>query len=163
MRSMVWAPALAGLVVLASCGNEPAPPPKDEAPETLAPGLYELTSEVTAVSSTDNSTPATSLKQGDKSTVRACVSKDGPASELFAETPADKCEVKNSYVRYGRISAQMSCKRDGLSGDVMPAMMGSFRADSFEGEITTLTYLTKDGDYRMNRKISAKRVGDCPA
>jgi hypothetical protein len=45
----------------------------------------------------------------------------------------------------------------------MPAMMGSFRADSFEGEITTLTYLTKDGDYRMNRKISAKRVGDCPA
>ena len=39
--------------------------PKDEAPDTLAPGLYELRSEVTAVSSTDNSTPATALKQGD--------------------------------------------------------------------------------------------------
>jgi hypothetical protein len=150
-------------MVVASCGSEPATAPKDEAPETLAPGLYELTSAVTAVSSTDNSTPATALKQGDKSTIRACVTEDGPAPELFAETPADKCEVKNSYVRYGRISAQMSCKREGLSGDVMPAMTGSFKADSFDGEITTLTYLTKDGDYRMNRKISAKRVGNCPA
>lgn len=163
MRSMVWAPALAGAMMLASCGSEPATPPKEETPETLAPGLYEATSEVIAISSTDNSTPATGLKVGDRSTVRACVAKDGPAPELFAEATADKCEMKNSYVRYGRISAQMSCKREGLSGDVMPAMMGSFKGDSFDGEITTLTYLTKDGDYRMNRKISAKRIGDCPA
>ena len=39
----------------------------------------------------------------------------------------------------------------------MPAMMGSFTADSFEGEITSLTYFVEDGDYRMVRKISAKR------
>lgn len=162
MRNRLWTPAV-GAMLLAACGSEPAPPAKEKAPETLAPGLYELTSEVTSVASTDNSTPATALKQGDTATVRACITKDGPAPELFAETEADKCEVKNSYVRYGRISAQMSCKREGLSGEVMPAMTGSFKADSFDGEITTLTYLTKDGDYRMNRKIRAKRVGDCPA
>ena len=45
----------------------------------------------------------------------------------------------------------------------MPAMNGSFKADSFEGEITTLTYFVEDGDYRLIRKVTAKRVGDCPA
>ena len=42
-------------------------------------------------------------------------------------------------------------------------MMGSFKADSFEGEITSLSYFVEDGDYRMSRKVSAKRVGDCAA
>ena len=42
-------------------------------------------------------------------------------------------------------------------------MMGSFTADSFEGEITALSYFVEDGDYRMTRKVSAKRIGDCPA
>ena len=45
----------------------------------------------------------------------------------------------------------------------MPAMMGSFTADGFEGEINTLTYFYAEGDYRMARKITAKRIGDCPA
>ena len=81
---------------------------------------------------------------------------------LLAED-GDRCEIKNSYIRNGRMSAQMSCKRDGMSGDVMPAMMGTFSNDGFEGDITTLTYFIKDGDYRLTRKVTAKRIGDCPA
>ena len=27
----------------------------------------------------------------------------------------------------------------------------------------TLTYFAAEGDYRLTRKITAKRVGDCPA
>jgi hypothetical protein len=50
-----------------------------------------------------------------------------------------------------------------MSGEVMPAMMGSFTKDGFEGDITTLTYFVKDGDYRLTREVTAKRVGDCPA
>jgi hypothetical protein len=61
------------------------------------------------------------------------------------------------------MSAQMSCTRDGANGLVMPAMMGSYTADGFEGDINTLTYFAADGDYRMTRKVTAKRVGDCPA
>ena len=55
------------------------------------------------------------------------------------------------------MSAEMSCTREGMSGQVMPAMMGSFTADGFEGEITTLTYFVEDGDYRLTRKVTAKR------
>ena len=57
----------------------------------------------------------------------------------------------------------MSCTREGLAGSVMPAMNGSFSADGFEGEVTTLTYFVENGDYRLTRKLTAKRIGDCPA
>ena len=96
--------------------------------------------------------------------IRACVAADGkPAPELLAEAEGDKCEIKSSYIRNGRMSAQMSCTREGNSGYVMPAMMGSYTAGGFEGEISTLTYFNADGDYRMTRKVTAKRIGDCPA
>ena len=164
MRAIKWAPAIGVAMMLAACGGEPAAPAKEEAADSLKPGLYEVSSEVTALASTDKTSPFTKLKQGEKTTVKACVGADGkPAPELFAEAEGDKCEIKNSYIRYGRLSAQMSCTREGKRGEVMPAMMGSFKADSFEGEITSLTYFIEDGDYRMSRKVSARRVGDCPA
>jgi len=153
-------------LALAACGGGGAQEKAaaDEAPAaSLAAGLYEVGSEVTQLASTDNTTPATKLKQGDKLTAKACVGADGkPAPELLAEN-GDKCEIKSSYIRNGRMSAEMSCAREGKSGSVMPAMNGSFSKDAFEGSITTLTYFTDDGDYRMTRKVSAKRVGDCPA
>ena len=164
MRAMKWAPVMGAAMLLAACGGEKPAPAQEETADALKAGLYEVTSEVTALSSTDNTTPFTKLKVGDKTTVKACVSADGkPAPELFAEAEGDKCEIKNSYIRHGRLSAQMSCAREGKRGEVMPAMMGSFKADSFEGEITSLSYFVEDGDYRMSRKVSAKRVGDCAA
>ena len=159
---------LGGLTLaLAACGSGGGGQEKaaeaEAAPASLAAGLYEVSAEVTQLASTDNTTPATKLKQGDKLTTRACVSADGkPAPELLAEN-GDKCQVKSSYIRNGRMSAEMSCTRDGKSGSVMPAMNGSFSKDAFDGSVTTLTYFVDDGDYRMTRKLSAKRVGDCPA
>jgi hypothetical protein len=150
-------------LTLAACGGEQKGEKVEKAPAKLAAGLYELNAEVLQLASTDQTTPATELKQGDKQVIRACVAADGkPAPELLAED-GDDCTIKNSYIRNGRMSAQMSCKREGQRGEVMPAMMGSFTADGFEGDITTMTYFVADGDYRMVRKVSAKRVGDCPA
>ena len=156
----------AGLALaLAACGGgktEEAPAAA-AAPASLAAGLYEVSAEVTQLASTDNTTPATKSKQGETQLIKACVAADGkPDPALFAEA-GDKCEIKNSYIRNGRLSAQMSCTREGMSGQVMPAMMGKYTADGFEGEITALTYFVKDGDYRLTRKVTAKRVGDCPA
>src|SRR5574339_174536 len=58
---------------IAACGGEK----KDEAaeaaaavPAKLAGGLYEVSAEVTQLASTDNTTPAAKLKQGDKQVVK---------------------------------------------------------------------------------------------
>jgi hypothetical protein len=156
-------PAIGLAMLLAACGGEKKAAPAEEAPAKLNAGLYELNSEVLLLASTDKTEPATKLKQGEKQVIKACVMPDGqPQPELLGEQ-GDTCQIKNSYIRNGRMSAQMSCKREGLSGEVMPAMMGSFTADGFEGEITTLTYFVESGDYRMTRRVTAKRIGDCPA
>lgn len=152
-------------LALVACGGEK----KEEAaaaaavPARLAAGLYEVSAEVTQLASTDSTTPATKLKQGDTHVVKACVSAEGQPDPSLLSEAGDKCEIKNSYIRNGRMSAQMSCTRAGHSGYVMPAMMGSYTADGFEGEINTLTYFVENGDYRLTRKVTAKRVGDCPA
>jgi len=164
MGTIIRISTFALALAVAGCGGDQqqAGPGPEKAPASLAPGLYEMSAEVTQLASTDQTKPATQLKEGDRLVTRACVTSEGiPEPRLLAEE-GDKCEIKNSYIRNGRMSAQMSCKREGMSGDVMPAMMGSFTADGFEGEITTLTYFIADGDYRMTRKVSAKRVGDCP-
>ena len=112
MRGTKWAPMMGAAMMLAACGGEEQAPAKEEAADALKAGLYEVTSEVTALASTDKTTPFTKLKVGDKTVVKACVSADGkPAPELFAEAEGDKCEMKNSYIRYGRLSAQMSKRR----------------------------------------------------
>lgn len=156
---------VAGLAIaVAACGGEQKPEvTTEEVPAKLTAGLYEMSAEVTQLASTDKTTPATKLNQGEKLVTRACVGADGvPETSMFAEQ-GDACQVKSSYIRNGRMSVELSCKREGMSGDVMPAMRGDFTKDGFEGDITTLTYFIKDGDYRMTREISARRVGDCPA
>ena len=155
-------------LALAACGGEKkdeatAATAATEAPAKLAGGLYEVSAEVTQLASTDNSTPATKLKQGETQIIKACVSADGQPDPALLGEVGDKCEIKNSYIRMGRMSAQMSCSREGQSGYVMPAMMGSYTADGFEGEINTLTYFVAEGDYRLTRRVTAKRLGDCPA
>jgi hypothetical protein len=166
MGTMMKHVGVMGLALaISACGGEAPKQEKaaDAVPEILAGGLYEVSAEVTTLASTDNSTPATKLKQGDKTTTKACVSADGKPDPALLAEEGDKCEIKNSYIRFGRMSAQMSCTRAGSQGLVMPAMMGSYTADGFEGDINTLTYFVADGDYRMSRKVTAKRVGDCPA
>jgi Protein of unknown function (DUF3617). len=161
LRKLAFASALA--LALAACGEKKEEPAAVAAPAKLSAGLYEMSAEVTQLASTDNTTPVTKLKQGDKQVVKACVSADGQPDPALLGEAGDKCEIKNSYIRNGRMSAQMSCTREGQWGYVMPAMMGSYSADGFEGEINTLTYFVAEGDYRLTRKVTAKRVGDCPA
>jgi len=153
--------AAAMALALAGCGEKPAAP-VEEAAASLSGGLYELSSEVTELAATGKAPPATKLKLGDKVVTRACVAADGkPAPELLAEE-GDTCQYKESYVRNGRMNGQLSCTRKGADGTIAPIFDGTFKADSFEGEIATATQLYNGGDYRMTRKVTAKRVGDCP-
>jgi hypothetical protein len=153
-------PVTALAMALCACGEKAAP--VEETAQSLSAGLYQLDAEVKTLIATEKLPPATKLKLGDKQQVKACVAADGtPAPELFAED-GDKCEYKDKYIRDGRINAQLSCTRKGIDGQIAPAMNGTFKADSFEGRVTTGTYLYNDGDYQLVRKVTARRIGDCP-
>ena len=164
MRTIIRAVAAAALV--AGCSGEPAQQQnagEEATAKALEPGEYELTAKVDQVRSTDNTTPATSLKVGAEAPARrACVAANGSLDpKLFAEA-SDTCTVADSYVRNGRMSVQLRCKRAGQGGNVMQLVDGDFKKDSFEAKIIGSTSFSASGDYEMTRSATAKRVGDCP-
>jgi hypothetical protein len=159
MRKMTALMMVAGL---GACGQEAAKPVAVETPKAMVAGEYEIASEVTKLASADRSTPATSIKMGDKATLRACVAADGtPDPAMFVEA-GDKCTVTNSYGRSGRLSVQYSCQRAG-KGEVFTNADGNYTADGFEAIVIAATAFSGDGDYNLTRRLTAKRVGACPA
>lgn len=156
---------LAGAIMLAGCGGSDGggAPAKAEIAAKLGAGLYEVTADVASLTSTDKSTPATKVKQGDKIAVKACVGPDGKLDPALLAEAGDTCTSPSSYARNGRLSVQLACTRAGENGGVMVTTDGKFTADTFEGQAQSETQFYGDGDYKMTRKLTAKRVGDCPA
>jgi hypothetical protein len=146
----------------AGCGNKAPEPVKVEKPRTLVAGEYEVSGEVTKLASTDKTTPATRLKMGDKETIRACVAADGtPDAAMFVEA-GDSCTATNSYIRSGRMSVQYTCKRPG-KGELYFNADGNFTASDYTAVVTASSSFPGDGDYSLTRRLTARRVGDCPA
>lgn len=155
---------MAGYVLLAGCGSGGGgeAPVKEAVAATLGAGLYEVTAEVKALASTDKTTPATKLKLGDKVAAKACVAANGvPEPALLAEA-GDPCTPQASYIRNGRMSLQLTCRRAGDNGNVLVTVDGKFTADGFTGQAETITQFYGKGDYKLSRTLTAKRVGDCP-
>ena len=161
MRALTIA-AVTAAAALAAC-SEDAPEQQNTAQQkaSLSPGLYEASWTVTEIRSTDKTDPATKLEVGGTGSTKACV-QQGPVIDvaLFAEG-SDTCMATNTYARGGRINIQMRCKREGEDGPVMQTITGTSTADSFEGDISTSTYLAGFGDYSMMRKVTGRRVGEC--
>ena len=155
---------VAGALVLAGCSAADTPAKTEtKVAAKLGAGLYETSAEVTSLASTDKTTPATKLAMGSKTTAQACVGADGvPAPALFAEA-GDQCTSQSSYIRNGRISVQLACTRPGHGGNVLVTMDGKFTADEFSGLVQSTTHFNSYGNFSLSRKLSARRVGACPA
>lgn len=162
MKRILMSFAAASAFALGGCGEEAPAPLKTEVAANLAPGEYEVSSEVTKLASADQSIPATALKVGDKNVTRACVAPDGSPDQAMFVDAGDSCMSDSTYVRSGRLSIQYQCSRPG-KGKVFPAADGNFTADGFEAVVTVSTTFAGDGDYSLTRRLTAKRVGACPA
>lgn len=154
--------AAVAAVSVAGCSEDAPVKQEETAAAKLSGGQYEASWKVTQVRSVDKSTPATNLKQDAAGTTTACIGADGTIDPaLFAED-GDSCTQSNAYVRNGRMSMDLTCKRKGQSGEVRQSVSGTFKADSIDAEVSTTTYLSGFGDYAMSRAFTVKRVGECP-
>ncbi len=162
MNKYMMSLAATTAVTLAGCGGEATKPAATEKAKALTAGEYEISGEVTKLASADQSTPATTATMGEKTVTRACVAADGKLDPAMFIEAGDSCTAQSSYIRSGRLSVQYQCSRPGR-GNVYPAADGNFTADGFEAIVTVGTAFSGDGDYNLVRKLTAKRVGDCPA
>lgn len=163
MKIVVRTTALLGLAV-AGCsdgsGSENNVAAEERA-SALQSGEYELTTTVDSIRSTDGTTPASQLKQGDApTTTRTCV---GPNNQIdpaaFVEA-GESCTAGDTYMSGGRMSLQLRCDRPG-NGSLSHVVDGNFKADSFSASVITATIFSGSGDYELRRSVEAKRVGDC--
>jgi Protein of unknown function (DUF3617) len=158
MRALIIVP----LCLAAACSGGGGEENKaEEAAATMQAGQWEISSEVTAFRSTDQATPALKAAVGDKATAPACVEagkEDKPPPEMFAGA-GYKCSYKDKYIRAGRITATLDCERDALEGHIFVTVEGAFKGDSFEGTTSAASYLSGDGDFAMNSKVSGRRTG----
>jgi hypothetical protein len=157
MRALIVMP----LCLIAACSGGGGEENKAaEAAASMEAGQWEVSSEVTEFRSTDKAMPALKAAKGDKATAPACIEPDDaakPEPELFAG-PGYECDYKNSYIKGGRLNASLSCKRDALEGEIMMSVQGTYTGTSFEGTVDTISYLSGEGDFAMNSKISGKKT-----
>ena len=149
---------------LAACSGGETQEKKAEGPAaaTVEAGQWETSFEVVSIRSTDKTTPALKAAAGEKASGTACVAKGEeakPAPELFAGE-GNTCTYKSSYIRSGRLNASLSCRRDGIDGELMMTVVGKYTGTSFEGTVDTVSYLPGSGDFEMSRKISGRKTGD---
>ena len=157
MRCLIIVP----LCLAAACSGGGDEKKAEAVADTMQAGQWEIVSEVTAFRSTDKATPALKAAVGDKATAPACIEagKEGkPPAEIFAGA-GYKCDYKDSYIRAGRITATLDCERDALEGKIFMTIEGTYKGDSFEATSSSTSYLSGDGDFAMNSKISGRRTG----
>ncbi|HEY0147599.1 MAG TPA: DUF3617 family protein [Allosphingosinicella sp.] len=152
---------LSACLLAAACSGGGEEKKVEEAAANMEAGQWTADFEVTAIRSTDKTTPALEAKVGDKETGGACIaagSEATPPGELFAG-PGYTCATQSSYVRNGRANVSLKCSRPGISGDIMHTLQASYTGTTFEGTVETITYLPGQGDFEMSRKISGRKTG----
>jgi hypothetical protein len=161
MRLMLALP----LLLAAGCGGDTAPQEKKAARlATLESGQFQLSSEVTTLSSVDQGAPAINTPVGTKAEQSVCIPASGRApTELFSGEGYD-CSYNNYYARNGRINALLTCSRPGLRGEISMTVDGRFESGgqiSFNRNVRTI--LASDGDVLINSRVTGRRTGDCAA
>lgn len=129
----------------------------------LNAGQWRTSAQYSDVKVVDGDTPAIEAAVGEATTASACVGEaEGkkPRPELFAAA-GDSCTWQNFYMSRGRINADMRCRRDGASGDIMVALQGTYTADSFDLETNTRTVLSGPGDIEATGTLTGRHAGAC--
>ncbi len=149
------------LLLVSACGSEGEEAPKSERPASLAVGQWELTAEVTGLESQDDGQPAIDTPVGTRLVERFCVGEpEGVPLTLFSGENY-QCEFDNQYVRNGRINSVLSCKREGLQGDIAMTVDGNFEDDSLNFTRIIRTSLAADGDVQITQEVTGRMTGDC--
>jgi len=155
--------AIVGVLAINACSDAPPTKAEEAAVDKIDAGQWQTDVEVTRLTAMDKGTPRIDTPAGTRTSASTCVGeaeRQRPAPPLLTAAK-DSCTYKDFYMSGGTINATMSCARPGLNGDVLMVLQGTYKAGSFEGALSTDTYLLTDGDVRIAAKVSGRRTGAC--
>jgi hypothetical protein len=153
---------LVPIVALAACGGGETKNQGKAKAQSLEPGQYEVTAEVTQFRAADEGTPKIDTPVGTRTTRSVCVPAGGTLPpDLFADEGFACESAGSSYARGGTMNLQTRCTREGLSGSTSYSVNGTFEAQSFEAERQLSTLLNGDGDVVVTSRVQGRRTGEC--
>lgn len=157
MRALAWIP----FVLIAGCGEGPAENEAEPAAAALAPGQWELASEVSSFRQADQGRPAIDTPAGTRGTASSCVAPGHQLPTEFFAGEGYRCNYGTYYVRNGRVNVTMMCTREGLEGSITMAAEGTFQAGGVEFRRSLTTSLPGDGDVAIETRVTGRRTGAC--
>lgn len=156
---MIGIAAAAALV--GACGNPGQEAQAETRAAALQPGEYELAwSDIKREAAQSKAAAAASV---DAATFadRTCIAAGGKIEPAAFAEEGDDCHAVQSYVRNGIVNVQLSCERK--DGKLSSIVTGKFTAESLDANVETTSSFDGGGNYSLTRKLTAKRLGDCPA
>ncbi|HYJ53397.1 MAG TPA: DUF3617 family protein [Allosphingosinicella sp.] len=158
MRALAVIPFI---ILAASCGETPAENKAQPAAALPPAGQWELTSEVTSLAKVDTEAPRLNTPVGTRATNSVCAAEGHQLPSAFFAGEGYRCTYGTYYARNGRLNVTMSCRRDGLAGDITMAAEGTYQGDTAEFRRNLRTNLTTEGDSVIDARVTARRTGDC--
>jgi hypothetical protein len=158
------------LLFLAACsgGADPNADAKAKAEAAknlkLAAGQWETVAQVTKLTKQDEGTPAINTPEGTRTTANHCVAQADadagkPSPTLLAGEGYDDCKYDNFYMSSGTLNAQLTCRREGLAGEVRMTVDGSYTAETIEANQSISTFLSGTGDVNIQSRLTGRRTG----
>ena len=161
MRALLVIPII---LIAASCGEAPVENKAGPAASPQLPaGMWELTSEVTSLAKVDTEAPRINTPVGTRATNSVCVRDGHQVPSAFFAGADYRCTYGNYYARNGRLNVTLTCRRDGLAGDINMAADGTYQGDTAEFRRNLRSNLTTEGDAVIDARVTARRTGECPA
>jgi hypothetical protein len=153
--------ALLPLLLAASCGDGATENQAAPAADTPAAGQWALTSEVTRFRKTDQGRARIDTPVGTHASQNVCVGAGGRLpTELFSGDNFT-CTYGSYYVRRGHANVSLTCHREGLAGDILMSVDGTFADGTISLHRNLRTILAGDGDVELDADISGRRTGAC--
>ncbi len=132
---------------------------------TIAPGLWEVTSEVIAVSAPNLPIEARDRMIGPRGGGRACLTPDDaarPSASFLAGRGGNGCAYADFAMDGGRLTGTMRCAEpDGT--ETLARMTGDYRRDGYRLDMTIDTPLPDGARMRIETRTTGRHLGDCPA
>ncbi len=168
MRTRALLPML--IALLAGCGGEPRGEmsANDVAAEletlTIDPGLWQVASEVTAVSAPNLPIAARDDMIGPRGRGQACLTPEEaarPSARFLAGRGGDRCVYADFAMDGGRMTGTMRCTEpDG--GETLARMTGDYRQESYRLDMVIETPGPDGATMRIETRTTGRRIGDCP-
>jgi hypothetical protein len=159
------------LAAASGCGQEPEKGRKQTAAEVaeemaslkMEPGQWEATNEI--LSATAPGLPEGALKQmvGQKSTISNCVTPEQaerPSANFIAAQKNMDCTYQDFSMRGGRIEGTMSCRGQGMPGEMVMRLGGTYEPERYDINMK-MDSGAMGASVTIEARTTGRRLGEC--